>query len=1052
MDQHNYVAGRESFEHAIALDAGYASGYANLGISFFSLGKFDSAGAALQTALKLDPNHLHALYTTGLLYHTQGREYDKALAAFEQVAAADPNDPLVRYYIGRTRAKLGHGEAAVAEFRRTIELDPANVSAYYAMASQFRVLGREAEQKAALETFTQLSRAGNEGVSSSYQGQGKYAEAVTDMGDGGQRRKDVPIPLAFAPAVSTPKQWEPSIAAAAVVDADNDHLPDFVLASAEENGLLLFHFYANRAGEFAPSETWSFSAQTMVSPKAVAPAPAAVSDLLFGDCDADGDIDMLVTTPNQTMFISQDSGRFAASRVGGGGGRRSVFADVDHDGDLDALILGESGHRLLHNDGTATFSDYTETAGLAAASPGSEVLFSDFDSDRDVDFLVLRTDGSGCEIYSNNRDGTFTDIASDLGLDKAAAADVVVGDFGADGHMDIVTVGAAGSSLTLYTNQRGRSFAPQTLSIPKRCHQLRPADLDNDGDLDLALASDTGIHFLARLGEEFVADSTVLRRGHKTSQMLLRDFDADGDIDLWADGELSDNQTAGGSWISILLQGVNSNPHGIGAKVEAKTTRGYQKRELRGGSRDAAVLNFGLAEADSVEFVRILWPGGVRQTELATAAAQRLHLTELNRKGTSCPILYAWDGDRFRFVSDFLGGAIIGYPIAPGRYNTPDTDEYLLLGPIAPRQGHYALQIANQLEEIIYLDAAHIIAADHPAGLAVFPNERLLSQPPFPEFSLYSFAELHRPKAAVNHRGDDVLDRLLDVDDRWCDSFAATGIHGYAEQHSVTLQMGELSDVDWPILLLNGWVDYAHSTSNWAAFQREMQLFPPRLEVGDGRGGWRLVTNDMGSPAGLPKHMLFDMKDQFAAGDYRLRITTNASVYWDQILVGSALAAPVEIHRHQFGAADLHWRGYPAHTPINGSFAFRYHYDRVDPYSEWGSHDGPFTRYGDVTDLLRQVDDRYVILFHGDEITLELEASALPELKPGWQRTFLFYADGFGKDMDFHSAHSLTVGPFPFHAMSSYPYPDSESYPHDSEEHMEYMLEYNTRWVQGSYD
>ena len=1049
MDQHNYTAGRESFERAIALDPGYANGHANLGISFFSLGKFDTAAAALQTALKHDSNHLHALYTTGLLYHNQGREYDRALATFERVAAADPDDPLVRYYIGRTRAKLGHGEAAVAEFRRAIELDPANVSAYYAMASQFRALGREADQKAALETFTLLSRAGNEGVSSSYQGQGKYAEAVTDMGDGSLRREDVAVPLAFASAIPAPRQWEPSIAAAAAVDADNDGLSDLVISSSAGNGLLLLHLFANRAGEFTPSETWSFSAQSM----ATAAAPAAVSDLLFGDCDADGDLDMLVTLPDQTLFISQDSGRFAASRVVGKGGRRSVFSDVDHDGDLDALILGESGPQLLHNDGTATFSDYTETAGLKAATPGSEAVFSDFDSDRDVDFLVQRTDGSGFEVYSNNRDGTFSDIAPNLGLDKAAAADVAVGDFGADGHMDIITVGgAAGSFMTLYTSQRGRSFVPQTMSIRTPSHQLRTADLDNDGDLDLALVSDAGIHFLARVGEEFAADSTVLRRGRGTSQMLLRDFDADGDIDLWADGELNSNQTAGGSWISVRLQGVNSNPHGIGAKVEAKTTRGYQKRELRGGSRDAAVLNFGLADADSVEFIRILWPGGVRQTELATASAQRLHLTELNRKGTSCPILYAWDGAHFRFVSDFLGGAIIGYPIAPGRYNTPDTDEYLLLGPIAPRRGRYTLQIANQLEEIIYLDAAHIIAADHPAELAVFPNERLLSQPPFPEFSLYSFAEFHRPKAAVDHRGDDVLDRLLDVDDRWYDSFAATDIHGYSEEHSLTFEMGDLSNVAWPVLLLNGWVDYAHSTSNWAAFQREMQLFPPQLEVGDGSGGWRLVTEDMGSPAGLPKHMLFDLKDQFAAGDYRLRITTNASVYLDQILVGSALAAPVEIHRHRFDAADLHWRGYPAHTAINGTFAFRYHYDRVNPYSEWGSHDGPFTRYGEVTDLLRQVDDRYVILFHGDEITLELEASAFPELKPGWQRTFLFYADGFGKDMDFHSARSLTVGPFPFHSMSSYPYPDSESYPHDSRQHMEYMLEYNTRWVQGSFD
>ena len=87
----------------------------------------------------------------------------------------------------------------------------------------------------------------------------------------------------------------------------------------------------------------------------------------------------------------------------------------------------------------------------------------------------------------------------------------------------------------------------------------------------------------------------------------------------------------------------------------------------------------------------------------------------------------------------------------------------------------------------------------------------------------------------------------------------------------------------------------------------------------------------------------------------------------------------------------------------------------------------------------------------GDELTVEFDEAALPRLARGWQRTFLLYADGFGKDMDFHSAHSLTVGPLPFHGMSSYPYSGSETYPQD-QAHIDYQLEYNTRWVRGVYE
>jgi hypothetical protein len=105
---------------------------------------------------------------------------------------------------------------------------------------------------------------------------------------------------------------------------------------------------------------------------------------------------------------------------------------------------------------------------------------------------------------------------------------------------------------------------------------------------------------------------------------------------------------------------------------------------------------------------------------------------------------------------------------------------------------------------------------------------------------------------------------------------------------------------------------------------------------------------------------------------------------------------------------------------------------------------GNVTRYGDVTELLREKDDMYVIMLHGDEITLEFDGRGLPALPEGWQRDFFVYADGFGKDMDINSARPDTIEPLPFHGMSAYPYPSTESYPTD-EPHREYLRKYNTR-------
>ena len=1037
MDQHNYVRGREQFDAAAAADPSYALARANLGIALFSLGKYDSALVALDEALKRDPGLLHAHYTRGLIFHAQGKEHEAALAAFEAVVAADDDDPLVHYYLGRTLGKLERGDEAVAEFERAIELDPNSVSAHYALAHQFRLQQRTEEWRRTLEKFDRLSRAGHEGVSSSYQGQGKYAEALADGSYAGETREAPAAAVSFELRQEAPA-GEPPLAAAAVPGFDGGNLPGLVVAGAAGFSLL-----AGDGERLSADDRWSFPVQV-----------EGAADLAFGDFDGDGDPDVAVSAA-ASLGALNDGGRFGEPIPLGGPSSRTVPADVDHDGDLDLLQAGAGGTRLLSNDGSAAFEDITRAAG-AGDGPGREAVFSDFDNDRDVDFLVL-LDSGGMELYENNRDGTFSDRAADRGLGglsgDLAPADICVGDLSPDGRMDIASIAPGGEVHTFENRGAGRGFERKGAGkvALEEAAGIRAADVDNDGDLDLVAFGKGGIRFLQRAAGGFRPADAALRAEGAAGLVLLEDFDVDGDVDLWADGELHANTTAGGSWVRVGLSGLNSNLDGFGAKVEVKTRSHQQKRELRGGSRSPSSLTFGLGAADSVEFVRILWPSGVRQTELATAARQRLDLVELNRKGTSCPILYAWDGSRFRFVTDFLGGGIIGYLTAPGEYYTPDHDEYVRIGELAPKEGRYVLQAANQLEEIIYLDAAELIAVDHPPGLEVHPNERLLSAPPYPEFEASALAGLRPPAAARDDRGNDILAQLEHVDDDWYDGFERLRIHGYARQYSLLLDLGDLSRMQRPALLAHGWVDYAHSTSNWAAAQAGVQLSPPRLEVPDGAGGWRTAIADLGVPAGLPKRMLVDLSGALPAGVRQVRITTTAAVYFDQVLVGDIAADAVAVHRRGFEAADLHWRGYPEHTSIKGTFAFRYHYDRLDPYTDWGTHAGAFTRFGPVSELLGEVDDRFVIMGHGDELTMEVPADAFPPLAEGLSRTFLFYSDGFGKDMDFHSAASLTVGPLPFHGMSRYPYPAAESYP-TSPEHVEYVLEYNTRRVAGYYE
>ena len=1022
MDQHNYTRGRQEFTQALTLAPDYAGANANLGIAYYALGKYDSAATALQNALTIDGELLHANYALGLIYNAQGKEHEKALAALQKVAASDIDDPHVRYYMGQIRTKLDQHDAAIEDFQEAIRLDPYNVSAYYGLANLYRRLGRQEDWRQTLEHFNQLSQAGHQGVSSSYQGQGKYAEAVTDAGGANPNRDDQSGPFQFAPIQSplaTPAQF------VALTDFDADNLPD---ALAATNELSLYSAGVDMISN-AP----------FAQPDGFVPTGA-----VFGDIDNDNGADLVLSGNSATLlYRASGPGKWVTGKNVPVESDRALFGDADHDGDLDLLTVGSSVH-LFANDGEGIFTDISNAAGLASAS-ADQAAFSDFDNDRDVDIILLSS--SGLQVYSNNRDGSFTEVSSALGLDRAKGSGLAIEDFNQDSYMDLAIVSESGR-LEIYNNREGQTFALQTVSpaasIPPH---LQAADLDNDGDLDLLAHGNGPLLPIAYVAGTFQPQTAIAQTA---GAALLADFDGDGFVDIWTNGRVLANQGQAGQWIKIAAKGLNSNRSGIGAKIEVKTANRLQKREVRSGAY-AGELNFGLAASDSVEFIRILWPGGVRQTELATGAGQRLELTELDRKGTSCPILYAWDGEEYRFVTDILGGAIIGYLTAPGQYNSPDTDEYVRLGPIAPKNGHYTLQIANQLEEVIYVDALELLAVDHLPGMDIYPNERLLSQPPYPEFGLYPLQHLRSPLSAVDHRGADALPALQTIDDEWYEEFARLDIHGYAEEYSLELDFGDLSEFTHPVLLGYGWVDYAHSTSNWSAAQRGLALYPPRLEVADGQGGWIEASADMGYPAGLPKHMTFDLDGLFPSDDYRLRITTNTALYWDQLQVGEAASTPLSVQRIQPTASDLHWRGYPAHTAIKGTFAFRYHYDNLVLEAPWGTHSGAFTRFGPVSELVQEVDDRYVIMFHGDELTVEFDANLLPPPAEGLERSFLLYADGFGKDMDFHSANSLSVGPLPFHGMSSYPYPKHEHYPQTAA-HLEYLESYNSRGIRGYYE
>ena len=289
-------------------------------------------------------------------------------------------------------------------------------------------------------------------------------------------------------------------------------------------------------------------------------------------------------------------------------------------------------------------------------------------------------------------------------------------------------------------------------------------DYDNDGDLDvLELRSSSpnrpmtigGPELYQNLGNETfsrVTEETGLNKyqGKAFRSATFGDYDNDGDTDIFltvnSDKPLLLRNEGGNQnhWLKVRLLGTNSNKSGIGTKIEIKSGTLWQKLEVNGGtaylSQNPPEVIFGLGQHQSVDALRLLWPGGVLQSETNLPINKTRLVHELDRKGTSCPLLYTWNGSQYQFITDFLGGCAIGYMVAPGQYNTPDTDEHIKISQsqLRKKDGLYSLRINNQLEEVLYIDQTELLIIDHPKNIEIYPNERLMPSPPFPKHKIIS--------------------------------------------------------------------------------------------------------------------------------------------------------------------------------------------------------------------------------------------------------------------------------------------------------------------------
>ncbi|MEE8412292.1 MAG: CRTAC1 family protein, partial [Acidobacteriota bacterium] len=405
------------------------------------------------------------------------------------------------------------------------------------------------------------------------------------------------------------------------------------------------HFFSNNgdgtftdrtesAGLAGPSDGWSSAAA-------------------FGDLDQDGFLDLFVV--NYCAYDPEDP--LPASIQPVWRGLDVFFGPAGLPGQADLLY---------RNQGDGTFRDISERAGLATHPKlyGLGLILLDLDRDQDLD-LYVANDSVVNQLWRNDGKmplveiGAISGTATNENAEEQAGMGVDAADYDDDGFIDLFVTNFALDWNTLYISEGGMRFRDGTfeagLSDSWRYMGwgTKFFDFDHDGHLDLGIANGhiyPQVDEHPRIGSSYRQPDQLLRNigngrfapvadaawnvEHNSRGLALIDYDNDGDLDVVlthidAPPSLLRNDVGNQrNWISIRLEGTNSNRDGIGARLELEIGGRTLTRIVNPygsfQSQSTSAVHFGLGDAEYIDKLTVYWPS-LRTFEYKDLQANRFY-------------------------------------------------------------------------------------------------------------------------------------------------------------------------------------------------------------------------------------------------------------------------------------------------------------------------------------------------------------------------------------------------------------------------------------------
>ena len=1073
MGQQSTEKALEAFTAAFKKDPKFAQAAINEGIALLASQKLDDSKRLLRQAIAIDPDNPQTWYNLGLAQHG-GNETNAALASFKQAMKLDPYDVDSYYFQGLCYQELKEYDQAIAILEQGLKVNPLHASSEFVLARMLQRTGHTPEARRHFQRFQHLTSTKiSSAIGLSYGEQGHYSTVTAVREPETINAKMIPVHLR-AQALPTSNSGKPT-GGACMADIEGTGQMDLILMQDGSEAIRVLHRQSN--GSYADLDPATTGLKA--SGHAVACA--------VGDIGDDGLNDIAVAMSDKVLlFHNLGHGKFSDVTAQSGLLPRNhpsgiTFVDYDHDGDLDILLTGSAlksggeANALWRNNGDGTFAEQTEQTGLGGAQNTAAAILTDFNNDRAVDLAVTGAGGAP-SIYVNPREGKYPVQPLYEHVSLQATTGISVLDYNKDGWMDFAVTHAGAPGLTLWCNVEAADHVSrrfERVELPLR-GALRgwgvtPIDIDNDGWIDLATVVDTGkgaqVRVFRNLGNGSFEDATHALgldsvRLNQARGLIAAEVDGSGAADLIvtqlnAPPVLLHNEGANKNhFVRLDLTGFADNKTALGVKVEVFASGLWQKWELPGASgyqtQAAPQILVGLGSAEHVDLLRILWPTGVLQDEIDLPQGPVIAMKEADRRGSSCPVLFTWDGHHYRFVNDVIGAAVVGHWFTPTRRNIPRPEEWIKVDgdAFAPVDGKLSLRFMEPMEEVNYIDQLRLVAVDHPDNVIVNPDERFLDDPPFATGKVVASADVRLPVGAWDGNGNDALKLLSQQDHKFASGFTPIHYDGFANLHPLTLDLGTLKPGAPVRLLLTGYVNYFSATSLYAAWQGGIKPISPYVEAELPDGSWKRVLADAGFPAGLERTIVVDLTGKLPADARRVRLMTNLQIYWDQVQIDQSEGAEARTTELPLSAAGLHFRGFPKEIDLPSPGDLDYNYDEVSLTGPFQRERGNYTHLGKVTPLIEANDNKFVIFGAGEEIAAQFDMTKLPPLPANWKRDYFFYASGYEKDMDWWDASPFTVAQLPFHSMSTYPYPMSESFP-DDKAGLTYQLEWNDRFVSG---